>query len=210
MRPARSVRGGGSRDPPPHPEYSRNQGDGNIQGCVLATHHPMAASHKKWRAPSRPDAGDLIGVDAGHKRRRVNSFQNPTPTLAEPPPRRAKRTTPSAERDSRAYVGRKGVPRDSNRQIERAGKSVSYGNHKGSRTHLRSKKLFIINRLWRGGEKGIRTLETLLEPTPLAGERLRPLGHLSAAGNIPLFTGLSTAHRRSRKINSRKTKQEHA
>ncbi len=32
-------------------------------------------------------------------------------------------------------------------------KSVSYGNHKGSRTHLRSKKLFIINRLWRGGAR---------------------------------------------------------
>ncbi len=44
-------------------------------------------------------------------------------------PPRAKRTTQSAERDSRAYVGRKGVPRDSNRQIERAGKSAGYGNH---------------------------------------------------------------------------------
>ena len=30
-----------------------------------------------------------------------------------------------------------------------------------------------------GGEDGIRTHEALLEPTPLAGERLRPLGHLS-------------------------------
>ena len=30
-----------------------------------------------------------------------------------------------------------------------------------------------------GGEEGIRTLESLLSPTPLAGERLRPLGHLS-------------------------------
>ncbi len=30
-----------------------------------------------------------------------------------------------------------------------------------------------------GGEEGIRTLETRLAPTPLAGERLRPLGHLS-------------------------------
>lgn len=30
-----------------------------------------------------------------------------------------------------------------------------------------------------GGEDGIRTHETLLESTPLAGERLRPLGHLS-------------------------------
>jgi hypothetical protein len=30
-----------------------------------------------------------------------------------------------------------------------------------------------------GGEKGIRTLETLLEPTRFPGVRLRPLGHLS-------------------------------
>ncbi len=30
-----------------------------------------------------------------------------------------------------------------------------------------------------GGEEEIRTLESLLSPTPLAGERLRPLGHLS-------------------------------
>ena len=35
-----------------------------------------------------------------------------------------------------------------------------------------------------GREDGIRTHETLLEPTPLAGERLRPLGHLSAGGDI--------------------------
>ena len=31
-----------------------------------------------------------------------------------------------------------------------------------------------------GGERGIRTLEGLLTLTPLAGVRLRPLGHLSA------------------------------
>ena len=30
-----------------------------------------------------------------------------------------------------------------------------------------------------GGEGGIRTLDELLTHTPLAGERLRPLGHLS-------------------------------
>jgi hypothetical protein len=33
-----------------------------------------------------------------------------------------------------------------------------------------------------GGERGIRTLEGLLTLTPLAGVRLRPLGHLSGAG----------------------------
>ena len=34
-----------------------------------------------------------------------------------------------------------------------------------------------------GGERGIRTLEGLLTLTPLAGVRLRPLGHLSVRGN---------------------------
>ena len=33
-----------------------------------------------------------------------------------------------------------------------------------------------------GGERGIRTLDTLLAYTPLAGVRLRPLGHLSGRG----------------------------
>ena len=33
-----------------------------------------------------------------------------------------------------------------------------------------------------GGEGGIRTLDELLTHTPLAGERLQPLGHLS--GNV--------------------------
>ncbi len=32
-----------------------------------------------------------------------------------------------------------------------------------------------------GGERGIRTLEGLLALTPLAGARLRPLGHLSVS-----------------------------
>ncbi len=31
-----------------------------------------------------------------------------------------------------------------------------------------------------GGERGIRTLDGILSHTPLAGERLRPLGHLSS------------------------------
>jgi hypothetical protein len=35
-----------------------------------------------------------------------------------------------------------------------------------------------------GGEEGIRTLEKLLTSTPLAGERLRPLGHLSGGSPV--------------------------
>ena len=36
-----------------------------------------------------------------------------------------------------------------------------------------------------GGEGGIRTLDGLLTHTPLAGARLRPLGHLSGRGRRP-------------------------
>jgi hypothetical protein len=39
-----------------------------------------------------------------------------------------------------------------------------------------------------GGEGGIRTLDGLPH-TPLAGERLQPLGHLSGRGKIPRFSG---------------------
>ncbi len=37
-----------------------------------------------------------------------------------------------------------------------------------------------ILRAKNGGEGGIRTLDTLLRYTPLAGVRLQPLGHFSA------------------------------
>ena len=36
-----------------------------------------------------------------------------------------------------------------------------------------------------GGERGIRTLDGLLTHTPLAGERLQPLGHLSVNLILP-------------------------
>ena len=38
-----------------------------------------------------------------------------------------------------------------------------------------------------GGERGIRTLDGLLTHTPLAGARLRPLGHLSGARSAYQF-----------------------
>jgi hypothetical protein len=40
-----------------------------------------------------------------------------------------------------------------------------------------------------GGERGIRTLDGLLTHTPLAGERLRPLGHLSKTDRYRLTSG---------------------
>jgi hypothetical protein len=42
-----------------------------------------------------------------------------------------------------------------------------------------------------GGERGIRTLDGLLAHTPLAGERLRPLGHLSSQ-SLRIITGIPT------------------
>ena len=34
-----------------------------------------------------------------------------------------------------------------------------------------------------GGDEGIRTLDGLMTHTPLAGERLQPLGHVSVGGS---------------------------
>ena len=49
----------------------------------------------------------------------------------------------------------------------------------------------------RGGEEGIRTLDGLLAHTPLAGERLRPLGHLSTIGSSGADGARQRAARRS-------------
>jgi len=46
-------------------------------------------------------------------------------------------------------------------------------------THLQKKSGLCARFFLIGGERGIRTLDGLLAHTPLAGERLRPLGHLS-------------------------------
>jgi hypothetical protein len=54
---------------------------------------------------------------------------------------------------------------------------VSAANHRG-----KSRNPLIFNANF-GGERGIRTLEGLLTLTPLAGVRLRPLGHLSGGRN---------------------------
>jgi hypothetical protein len=55
----------------------------------------------------------------------------------------------------------------------------------GAKIH-QSPKLLILNNYFGvcGGDEGIRTLERL-PVTPLAGERLRPLGHVSKDGHIP-------------------------
>ena len=48
---------------------------------------------------------------------------------------------------------------------------------------------------FRGGERGIRTLDGLWAHTPLAGERLRPLGHLSGQW-VGSISGISPASTR--------------
>ena len=45
-----------------------------------------------------------------------------------------------------------------------------------------------------GGERGIRTLEGLLTLTPLAGVRLRPLGHLSAVWEAGVIRDVVARH----------------
>ena len=55
--------------------------------------------------------------------------------------------------------------------------------------------IFVIFYISIGGERGIRTLDGLLTHTPLAGERLQPLGHLSVAQRI-------TAHAHGVKLQS--------
>ena len=45
-----------------------------------------------------------------------------------------------------------------------------------------------------GGERGIRTLDRGLTYTPLAGERLQPLGHLSGTRIVAHTTGVLSTH----------------
>ena len=45
-----------------------------------------------------------------------------------------------------------------------------------------------------GGERGIRTLDRGLTYTPLAGERLQPLGHLSGGCIVAHSTGVLSIH----------------
>ncbi len=64
------------------------------------------------------------------------------------------------------------------------GNIVFSGTFNGTYLHIISfylYKLLILNDFYTtpGGERGIRTLDTRLTYTPLAGERLQPLGHLS-------------------------------
>jgi len=62
--------------------------------------------------------------------------------------------------------------------------ATGYATQHPQRRAKYSKRRAII-----GGERGIRTLEGLLTLTPLAGVRLRPLGHLSVRLEIDPLSG---------------------
>src|SRR6185312_13146821 len=68
--------------------------------------------------------------------------------------------------------------------------SGRYPPRDGSTGRLRSTNALAVT----GGQRGIRTLEGLLTLTPLAGVRLRPLGHLSALGRSTVARGISPPH----------------
>ena len=56
---------------------------------------------------------------------------------------------------------------------------VSYGCQEVLMNQKSPYSAMAIGALMIGGERGIRTLDTLLTYTPLAGARLQPLGHFS-------------------------------
>jgi hypothetical protein len=58
-------------------------------------------------------------------------------------------------------------------------------------TALRGSHLF-------GGDGGIRTLDTLLAYAPLAGEYLRPLGHISSTASILVHKSAHTLNAASK------------
>ena len=66
------------------------------------------------------------------------------------------------------------------RPIEPAGSSSTARAKENGRTNARLSSSLSV-----GGEGGIRTLDGLLTHTPLAGARLRPLGHLSGQAQGP-------------------------
>ena len=64
--------------------------------------------------------------------------------------------------------------------LEGSRQAVKDRREGGPRRRRIRKSLLLLKENWRnGGERGIRTLDGLLTHTPLAGERLQPLGHLS-------------------------------
>ena len=71
----------------------------------------------------------------------------------------------------------------------------------------KSHNLLINISIWglNGGERGIRTLDRGLTYTPLAGERLQPLGHLSGARIVTQTYGYLSISRSNYSYNSSKS-----
>ncbi len=68
------------------------------------------------------------------------------------------------------------------------GRTRSFRIKKGAK-----RPLFVWQRV-SGGERGIRTLDRGLTYTPLAGERLQPLGHLSGKRIVAHSTRVLSTH----------------
>jgi integrase len=85
-------------------------------------------------------------------------------------PTQAAATAVSKPQSPRTAAQRRTPPRHTRPQMGPSHLAVRPGNHNVSAGAAKDST---------GGERGIRTLEGLLTLTPLAGVRLRPLGHLS-------------------------------
>ncbi len=90
-----------------------------------------------------------------------------------------------------------------NLQPSRLRQKETVGTRKGKSPLSADATCHQIERISRGGEEGIRTLDTLMRYTPLAGERLRPLGHLSnhdrADKEKPVLNQQQTSRKTSRR-----------
>ena len=73
----------------------------------------------------------------------------------------------------------------------RAFRNMGVKNKKAVKTHVCTACLFFSHRMSGGGDEGIRTLDTSFSPyAPLAGECLRPLGHISGLLSIFNCSGM--------------------
>ena len=73
----------------------------------------------------------------------------------------------------------------------RAFRNMGVKNKKAVKTHVCTACLFFSHRISGGGDEGIRTLDTSFGPyAPLAGECLRPLGHISGLLSIFNCSGI--------------------
>ena len=79
-------------------------------------------------------------------------------------------------------------------------KSKNIGGELGSRVRRNESFVTGFPGPSTGGERGIRTLDRILSYTPLAGARLRPLGHLSVVSRHVIIATSILCHRPDRAV----------